>query len=109
MPVVTFRGQTISCEGGARLRDVLSEAGLTPHNGQSRWFNCKGLGTCGTCAVRVEGELPPPSARERARLGFPPHRLESGLRLACQVRVESDLRVEKLEGFWGQGEPEPSR
>lgn len=52
------------------------------------------------------GLSPPlPSARERARLAFPPHTAAAsaagGLRLACQVRVVGDVAVTKGEGFWG--------
>lgn len=53
---------------------------------------------------------PTPSARERARLAFPPHTAAAsaagGLRLACQVRVVGDVEVAKGEGFWGH---RPSR
>lgn len=99
MPKVSFQGQTIEVETGARLRDALRSAGLSPHNGNSAWFNCTGLGTCGTCAVRVRGRVEPetPRGREQWRLGFPPHEQGRGLRLACQVRVMGDLDVEKLE------------
>ena len=109
MPIVRFCGKSISCESGDLLRDVLKRAGLPPHNGNARWFNCKGLGTCGTCAVTIEGEIEEPSARERWRLSFPPHQPGSGLRLACQVRVNANLRVTKHAGFWGQrlAGPEP--
>lgn len=103
MPVVRYQGQELSCESGERLRDVIHRAGLSPHNGESAWFNCKGFGTCGTCAVEIEeaDALPPKNARERWRLNFPPHQEESGLRLACQIRVTQDLTVHKHEGFWG--------
>ena len=99
---VTFEGQTVEVPHGSRLRDGLHAAGATPHNGNSRWFNCQGFGTCGTCAVRVDGEVSPMSGRERARLNFPPHNVDDGLRLACQVRVHGDVHVTKYEGFWGQ-------
>jgi ferredoxin len=39
---------------------------------------------------------------ENVRLGLAPHRKDSGLRLACQVRVLGDLEVIKHGGFWGQ-------
>lgn len=102
MPKVSFEGRTWNVAEGTELRAALKEAGLSPHNGQSRWFNCKGFGSCGTCAVKIEGMVHEKTAMERWRLNFPPHTSESGLRLACQVRVESDLVVEKYEGFWGQ-------
>ena len=100
MPTVTFRGERIECEEGAVLRDVLLGAGISPHNGPTA-VSCHGLGTCGTCAVAVEGAVDEPGRRERWRLDFPPHDAESGLRLACQIRVTDDLTVEKRAGFWG--------
>jgi ferredoxin len=127
VPSVTYRGRTVECEAGATLRDVLLEAGETPHNGRARALNCRGHGTCGTCAVslrpvdgdadggrnagedgedretadgaRVVSEV---DRRERARLSFPPHDPASGLRLSCRTRVYGDVRVEKHPGFWGQ-------
>lgn len=102
MPTVRFRDQELTCAPGARLRDVLLTAGDSPHNGRARLINCRGFGTCGTCAVTVRGEVSAPTARERWRLSFPPHQPGSGLRLACQVRVLGDLEVEKHAGFWGQ-------
>ncbi len=102
MPKVMFEGKSLEVAQGTTLRNALKQAGLTPHNGQSRWLNCKGLGSCGTCAVWIEGELHEKTAMERWRLNFPPHTSESGLRLACQVRVEHNLVVKKYEGFWGQ-------
>ncbi|MEM9456910.1 MAG: 2Fe-2S iron-sulfur cluster-binding protein [Myxococcota bacterium] len=105
MPRVSFEGRIIECEPGQRLRAVLLRAGVTPHNGGARLANCRGLGTCGTCAVRVEapaGAVSPPTRVERWRLGFPPHRRDRGLRLACQLRVHGDLQVSKYAGFWGQ-------
>lgn len=102
MPKITFNNQIIECGPGVTLRDALLAAGTSPHNGNARWFNCKGFGTCGTCAVHIEGELPPLNAKERWRLNFPPHDAAHGLRLACQIPVMSDLKVTKHEGFWGQ-------
>lgn len=102
MPTVRFRGTEIDCEEGAILRDVLLDAGESPHNGRADLLNCRGHGSCGTCAVAVDGPVSEPTRRERARLDFPPHDSDSGLRLACQTRVEGDLSVEKFDGFWGQ-------
>lgn len=103
MPTVRFNGRDIECEEGERLRDVLLRAGETPHNDQARWLNCKGFGTCGTCAIEVvSGDVPPRNGRESWRLDFPPHDEDSGLRLACQIPVTGDLVVRKHPGFWGQ-------
>ncbi len=102
MPTIRFRDTTIECEPGEVLRKVLLRAGESPHNRNARWFNCKGFGTCGTCAVELHGPVSEPTRRERVRLRIPPHTPKSGLRLACQCRVEGDLVVVKHEGFWGQ-------
>ncbi|MFT7580548.1 MAG: ferredoxin [Myxococcota bacterium] len=87
---------------GTNLRKALLKAGLTPYGRGAHWLNCHGFGTCGTCAVEVDGALSQPTRRERGRLGFPPHDQAAGLRLACQCRVEGDLVVQKHAGFWGQ-------
>lgn len=101
MPTVEFEGDRIECESGEVLRDVLLAADRSPHNGPTA-LSCHGHGTCGTCAVEIEGEVTEPSGRERRRLSFPPHSPDSGLRLACQVEVTDDLTVRKHGGFWGQ-------
>jgi ferredoxin len=102
VPTVHFRGREIACERGDVLRDVLRAAGESPHNGQSSWFNCHGLGSCGTCAVAVEGPVTYRNRRERLRLKIPPHDPDANLRLACQTLVLGDITVEKHRGFWGQ-------
>ncbi|MFT5355417.1 MAG: ferredoxin, partial [Polyangiales bacterium] len=81
-------------------------AGRPPHNA-TRFASCQGFGTCGTCAVQIEGEVEPktPSTVEAWRLGFPPHDPKRGLRLACQVKPRSDLQVTKHPGYWGQETP----
>lgn len=115
---VTFRGQKIAVPKGSQssLRSVLlraDAAALTPHNGKANVINCRGLGTCGTCAVAVvSGVVSPPdvTARERIRLSLPPHDLQRAriekLRLACQVRVCGDVELVKFDRFWGQGDGE---
>lgn len=105
MPTIRVADQQLGCPAGANLRRVLLDAGVKLYNGPMRAVHCRGLGTCGTCAVRVEGPVSEPTGVERWRLGFPPHKdgLGRGLRLACQCRVEGDLTVTKLAGWWGQG------
>jgi ferredoxin len=102
MPEVRFKGKIVKCEKGANLRKVLLENGLSPHNGNSRVVSCFGIGTCGTCAVKLTGTTNPISKKEKIRLSLAPHQLSNGLRLACQVKVLHDLTVEKGDGFWGQ-------
>jgi ferredoxin len=107
MPTVRFRGTEIECSEGAVLRDVLLDAGVSPHNGSADALNCRGHGTCGTCAVEVESDsearpsISDVGAVERGRLVVPPHDPGSGLRLACQTRVYGDIVVTKHPGFWG--------
>lgn len=106
MARVEFAGRTIECLEGANLRSVLLRARLPLYNGVARAIHCRGFGTCGTCAVRIEGPVSAPTAVERLRMRAPPHDADSGLRLACQVNVLGDLRVTKYEGLWGQTPPE---
>ncbi|HMO99451.1 MAG TPA: 2Fe-2S iron-sulfur cluster-binding protein [Kiritimatiellia bacterium] len=105
MPRIEYRGKSLNAPVGANLREVLLENEESPYNGNARWVNCRGLGTCGTCAVEVTGPVSPMTNVERWRLGFPPHQPDSGLRLACQCRIEGDLTVTKHPGFWGQRVP----
>ncbi len=102
MPKIEYQGKTIIYEHGANLRDTLREYGLSPHNGGANTVNCKGLGSCGTCAVKISGNVPEHTFMEKWRLNFPPHNNEKGLRLACQIEVIDDIKVKKGDGFWGQ-------
>lgn len=104
MPNIVFQDQTLACPENANLRKVLMAAGAKLYNGPMRAMHCRGLGTCGTCAVQVEGKVTPVTAIEKWRLSFPPHKegIASGLRLACQCQVQGDVKVNKLDGWWGQ-------
>ena len=101
MPNIKFAGQKISCKTGDNLRKVLIAHKLPLYNSVAPYIHCRGLGTCGTCAVHIEGQVSPTTAVENWRLSFPPHNEESGLRLACQCRVLGDLVLTKYEGLWG--------
>lgn len=101
MPTVTFRGREIECKEGETLRNVLKRAGLSPHNGKTKTFNCKGFASCGTCAVAVDGEVSDVGIREKGRLLTPPHHPNYDLRLSCQTKVLGDVEVEKYPGYWG--------
>ncbi|MBW4656178.1 MAG: (2Fe-2S)-binding protein [Kaiparowitsia implicata GSE-PSE-MK54-09C] len=104
MPIISAQGNTLECATGANLRWVLLQAGVALHNGRSTLINCRGLGTCGTCAVAIEGAASAPNWKEQARLALPPHSPAHPRRLACQTQVLGDVKVTKHEGFWGQGE-----
>ena len=103
MPKVTAWGKTFECESGSNLRKVLLKNGIELYNGNSKIINCRGIGSCGTCAIAVEGEVSEPNWKEKTRLGFPPHSPSNNRRLACQIQVLGDIRITKYDGFWGQG------
>ncbi|MCR9152760.1 MAG: 2Fe-2S iron-sulfur cluster-binding protein [Croceimicrobium sp.] len=98
-----FKVEVSAKNKGKSLRRALIEQGDNPHNGKSSWLNCKGMGTCGTCAIKVlKGHVPPLNARESWRLNFPPHKKQNQLRLACQIELQGPLELEKYPGFWGE-------
>ena len=101
MPKIAFENRIIECEAGANLRRVLLDAKLPLYNGAAALIHCRGLGTCGTCAVQIEGDVSAMTGVEKWRLGFPPHCREDGLRLACQCQVLGDLTIVKFDGLWG--------
>ncbi len=103
MPTVRVQGQHFACETGANLRQVLQQHGVALYNGAAGVINCRGIGTCGTCAIAISGEVSPPTWKEKIRLALPPHRPEQNRRLACQVKVLGDVGVTKYNGFWGEG------
>lgn len=98
---VQFQNKIIEVDPSKNLRDELLQAGLSPYNGSSEYLNCRGFGSCGTCALEVKGKLSPKTRMEKWRLNFPPHKADYGLRLACQVKAQSDLSLKKHNGFWG--------
>jgi len=102
MPKVRFGDAEIECPEGANLRVVLLRARLPLYSRVAEAIHCRGRGICGTCAVEVDGLVSDPTAAEQRRLGLPPHRAGSGLRLACQVSVLGDIEVTKHRGIWGQ-------
>jgi ferredoxin len=104
MPIIQAQGKTITCTEGANLRQVLLENGVKVYNGASSTINCHGFGTCGTCALAIDGPVSEMGVREKTRLSLPPHSLSKNRRLSCQVKVLGDLKVTKYDGFWGQGE-----
>lgn len=104
MPTVFAQGKTIQCEVGANLRQVLLAHGVDLHNGQAKVINCRALGTCGTCAVQIDGDVSAVNWKDKARRSLPPHDPARTLRLACQTEVLGDIAVTKYDGFWGQGQ-----
>ena len=88
---------------------MLIKSGLTPHNGSADWLNCRGLGTCGTCAVHIKNTLKELNKKEALRLSAPPFcKVDKSLVLSCQTKVTEDLEIEKGKGFWGERWPNQS-
>ncbi len=104
MPTVTAQEKTFACPVGANLRRVLLDHGIDLYNGNARLINCRGIGSCGTCAVHIEGEVSPANWKDTGRRSLPPHNPERPLRLACQTQVLGDISVTKYDQFWGQGQ-----
>lgn len=103
MPKVTAQGKNFTCETGANLRQVLMDNGVDLYNGNAKFINCMGIGTCGTCAVQIAGEVSEANWKDVARRSLPPHQRSRNLRLACQTQVLGDITVTKFTSFWGQG------
>lgn len=102
MPIIAYEDKLIQCPKGSLVRDVLIAHGIYPHNGSARNLNCFGLGSCGTCAVKITGNISPATGKEKLRLSCPPLHATPGLRLSCQTRILGDIKIEKGKGFWGQ-------
>ena len=118
--LTVFIGQEerrLSFQPGLSLRDILEEAGYQVRTA------CRGHGACGLCEVRLlAGRAAEPNLSERLHIA--PERLAQGVRLACQLRPQGDLKLEILhpaaptkwqsvscEGFppsgWPPAEPPP--
>lgn len=104
MPDVFAQGKVIACNRGDNLRKILLDNDVNLYNGNASFINCRGIGTCGTCAVMVAGEVSEVTWQDQTRRSLPPHSPTKNLRLACQVKVLGDVRVTKFNGFWGQDE-----
>ena len=104
MPTVTAQGKTFECAKGANLRRVLLEHNVALYNGNASLINCRGIGSCSTCAVMIEGDVSAANWKDRGRRSLPPHKADRPLRLACQTQVLGDITVTKYDQFWGQGQ-----
>lgn len=94
MPEIQYKGESVECEEGEILRDVLLEDDMTPHNGITDTLNCGGHGTCGTCAIRlVEGSVK--EDEQSTRLKIATHDDIEEVRLACQYEVTEDIVIEQ--------------
>ena len=80
--------EPVSIDRGEMLSEVLDAAN------SPLLFGCR-TGICGTCVIEVEGELPEADDDEKELLEiYAPDNPKA--RLACQIELNSDLRVRPL-------------
>jgi ferredoxin len=91
MPTVTVEDvRTFEVESGTKLVLAIVDAGI------DILHRCGGNARCTTCRVQVvAGDLTPMGELETERLARESS-LGPDIRLACQVRVESDLTIRVL-------------
>ncbi|MBE0477553.1 DUF4445 domain-containing protein [Candidatus Aerophobetes bacterium] len=70
------------------LKDIIFRANLNFS------FPCGGKGSCGKCKVKIKGNINSPTQKEKKLI---PEDLKKGYRLACQVILKGDARVEFLK------------
>ena len=111
MPKVVFvkEKKEIEVPVGANLREEARKAGIEVYQGLSRYLNCFGHGSCGTCRVLVKKgmeNLSPKVGKEKIKLGLMMGTIgcEEESRLACQVKVNGDCTVETNPGLNLYGE-----
>lgn len=96
MPKLRIEGleRDLDVPKGANLNEACQKSHVNLFWSQwARMFNCRGIGLCGACPVRVlEGaeKLHAPTKKEVKRLRKRPE----DFRLACQVKLEADLSIE---------------
>ncbi|AIE74164.1 MULTISPECIES: 2Fe-2S iron-sulfur cluster-binding protein [unclassified Synechocystis] len=86
--VISFPKTTFSCLS-LKAHACLAEY-LTVENSPIL-FGCR-TGLCGTCLVKVIGEIPPPKAEERELLAILAPQ-DSQARLACQIELTGDIAI----------------
>jgi ferredoxin len=98
-------GREVRVSESDNLRKALREHWDELYHSNMKRIHCRGLGTCGTCAMHIKGKVSEPTSIERWRLNFPPHKnsLAKGIRLMCQCYPKSDIVLHKEPGYWGQG------
>lgn len=83
---INDRARVLRVGGGETLLSTLKREGISLPSA------CGGRGLCGMCRLKVLKGGTEVTAAERKKLGEAG--LASGLRLACQLRVEGDLEIE---------------
>jgi len=111
MPKVTIANEKkeIEVPDGANLRAELRKAGVQVYSGLSKWLNCFGHGSCGTCRILVKKgieNLSPKGKMERFTLWRMISAIgrEDEMRLSCQATVHGDITIETKPGMNLYGE-----
>ncbi len=87
---VTNKNTVLEVKHGSNLYAVLREHGLIEK------MLCDGSSQCGKCKVKISGnDVNKPTKKERLVLAETS--IESGMRLACQYTVKSDIKVDTQE------------
>lgn len=108
MPTIKFTREkkTVEVESGQKIRKVAMEEGIEVYPWLHRVMNCRGLGMCTSCRVRIikedNAQCTKPSLWERLNMLLNPlsffARLDcddpENLRLSCQTRVHGDGEIE---------------
>ncbi len=104
MPTVTVDGESsFDVDSGKKLVLAIEDAGI------DIMHKCGGNARCTTCRIEVlAGEVSPPGELEQARLALEGD-LAPGIRLSCQIRVESDLWVKVINRASEKGIPAGTR
>ena len=109
MPKITIPNEKreIEVPAGSNLRLELQKAGVEVYQGLTKYLNCFGHGTCGTCKVLIKKgmeNLSPKTRMERFTLWRMLSSIgrEEEMRLSCQVQVNSDCTVETHPGPGGR-------
>lgn len=115
MPKITFvtEKQEIEVPAGSNLRTEALKANIGLYPGLTKYLNCHGFGSCGTCKVLVKKgmeNVSPMGTWEKIRLALMPFATighENEMRLACQTTVNGDCTIETKpsldldgENFW---------
>jgi ferredoxin len=111
MPKITVVSEKreIEVPAGSNLRLELLKAGVEVYPGLTKYLNCFGHGSCGTCKVLVKKGMENLSKkgvmekltlfRMLSAIGF-----EQEMRLSCQCTVSGDCAVETRPGVNLSGE-----
>ncbi len=104
MPTVTVEGEkSFEVESGKKLVLAIEDAGI------DIMHRCGGNARCTTCRVEIlAGEVSPMEQAEQERLAREVD-LPAGIRLACQIRVTSDLSVKVISRSSVTGVPAGTR